>query len=328
MPREPLWEDPLAVPPVLGLAVPKLPGRVRQVLGNVHSHYVVLDFGDPRNPAGPFLSVTSRPADRRRTPVRGVLLEAALLSFAARLSESSTPGADPHEAGLSPLEHATILVEETRAACVVRRQGDAFAAHVYLSAEVLPPGPGFPGTFATIVARGVELSEIRLTVVSDLSSFAALTLEHAEQEDAPPGFAQACASIRFGAIERLILTSLENPDPAGYAEVRRWMMELRTRWTEAHRSQMHFTGQDAPAAAQALMALLDQMKALSSAVPWWQEAGTEAVAESIRHAVFASDVPSRAAQDLWCCGIADPAAEARWLQAWQRWYSHRNNAQN
>lgn len=312
------------------------------MLGNVRSPYVVLDFGDPRDPAGPFVSVTSRPADRRWRPPRGALLEAALLSFNARLSDpggftadpggfavgpsefTSGPGVFDPAPPLSPVEHALIHVEERRVGCVTRRQGTSFAAYAFLSAEVLPPGPGSSGTLVSVAGRGIAVSDLRLAAVPDLDLLAAAALEQIGQRGDMSEFAAGTGPIRFGAIQELLQVSLGIPGSARHAEVRPWMMELRTRWAEAHRAQMHFSGQDPEAAAQALLALLDQMQALSTVVPWWREAGAVALAESVRHAVFASDVPSRPAQDLWRLGVTSPGIEARWLHAWQRWYSQRN----
>lgn len=328
MPLEPIWSDPMVPFAVLGLSAPRLAGRLHRIVAGTLFHDVELDFGEGDGlTAGRFITVTSRPSHRRRALSRADHLAAALRLTRARLSETAgTAAGGPTEAALSDVEHSFVMVDGRRVACLLRRLGDLWAIEAYLSAEVLSPGPGSPSTAVTLVARGIDLSDVQLAPVSDLASFreaAGGAGVHTQDRVEPPR-SKGPEPAPFESIGALVLASLDPaPDVADPAEVHAWMLGLHRLWTPAHRAQMHFAGQNPAAAAGALTSMVDHMRTLSGSVPWWQEAGTDAVAESVRHSVFSSEVPSQAAQDHWTWGIRNPADAERWLQAWDWWFSQR-----
>lgn len=312
--------------PVIGLTSPRLVGQMRRARPVAPFHTTALEFSDP--PAARshrFLTVTTRPA-RRGPGSRSSRLETALWLARERLTApADTTAGDQPAPVLSAVEHASVQVEGRPVACVLRRLGDLWAAEVHLSAEVLLPWPGAAGTTVTVVARGITVDEVRLDPVEDLEPFHAaakerqgIRLSQQRRSSIPP------EPVSFSSIQSLILAGLEDaPNPGRYAEVRNWMLDLHELWTAAHRAQMRFAGLEPAPAAQALDALMNHMRTLANAVPWWQEAGAEAVSESVRCGVFGSEVPSRPAQDQWARGITDAAAAKHWLQSWQQWYDRR-----
>lgn len=325
MPREPASADPLFPAGILGLRSPQLPGELRSALADTPPHRVEIDFRDPLDAADDrFLTIAARPAQRRRSS-RASTLEAALWLTRARLADpGKVVAAGVPAPALSAVEHASVLVEERRVACALRRLGDLWAIEVHLSAEVMLPWPGATGTAVTVVARGIDLGDVSLTAVTDLEPFVTAPTHGPGLPGSPRHFAAAFEPVTYGAIQALVLAHLrEGPDTARFSDVHSWMLELHALWAAAHRAQMHFAGQEPEAAAQALTTLTNHMRALAVAAPWWLEAGAEAIAESIRYSVFASDVPSLPAQEQWRLGVSDSTTTRRWLHAWQQWYSLR-----
>lgn len=311
---------------VIGLTSPKLVGQMRRARPSAPFHTTDLEFSDPSTPQSRrFLTVTTRPALRSRGSRAG-RLETALWLARERLTDpGDTKAGDLPVPVLSAVEQASVRIEGRPAACVLRRLGDLWAIEAHLSAEVLLPWPGAAATTVTVVARGITLDEVRLDPVEDLEAFHAtaeerqrIRLSPQRRSSVPP------EPVSFSSIQTLIVAGLEDaPNPGQYAEVRNWMLDLYELWTAAHRAQMRFAGLEPATAAQALDTLMNHMKTLANAVPWWPVAGVDAVSESVRYGVFGSEVPSLPAQEQWARGITDVAAAKHWLQSWQRWYDRR-----
>lgn len=322
LPPEPEWSDPLAALAVLGLSEPRLSGRmVRSRFGT--SMDVTLEFGDAVDSSAlPFVMVRTCPSVRRAGS-RAARLDLALLTGQRRLRRLPEHPAPPEDIRpSSPVQHRTLLVAGIPVPGIYRSLEGLWAFEAHLSAQVLPPGPNSPGTLVTVVARGVDPAQVQLDPVNDLEPFRAAA--HRARTTASGLKPASAADASYKALEELVLAALRGgPDPDRYDELSEWMIELRGFWSAAHRAQMHFAGQDAAAAAAALNRLTEQMRTLSREVRWWDDDGSDAVAESIRYTVFGSPVASRAAQEQWERGIADPTARERWLQAWHHWHSLR-----
>ncbi|MCC9306439.1 hypothetical protein LN042_04825 [Kitasatospora sp. RB6PN24] len=99
-------------------------------------------------------------------------------------------------------------------------------------------------------------------------------------------------------------------------------------WSAAVRQQMHYASETRSEARTALELMVGQLCRLADQVDWLvgSQEGRAAVEETIRHTVFASQVPSLPAQQAWVrvreCG-GDPEAEACWLAAWDVWRRQR-----
>lgn len=314
-------EDSIAPGAIIGLSSPKLVGELRRWVANTPFHNVELTFRDPfAKENGPYLTVATSPAQRRLTS-RASRLGSVLWLALARTTDPLKPVEDLPQPSLSSAVQASVLLGERRVACTRRWLGDLWAIEAHLSAELLPPPLGATGTTVTVAARGIELADVRLEPVSDLEPFLTAAMQRPGLASGLPGSRASDGPASFDAIQSLVLARVNlSPPTARYTELHRSMMELHELWASAHRAQMHFSGQDPAAAAQALMTLTEQMGTLAKSVPWWQEAGADAVSECVRSSVFSSDVRSLPAQQLWIDGAMNAAATKRWLDAWQEWY--------
>ncbi|MFE0458981.1 hypothetical protein ACFW1A_06920 [Kitasatospora sp. NPDC058965] len=99
-------------------------------------------------------------------------------------------------------------------------------------------------------------------------------------------------------------------------------------WTVVVRQQMRYASESRPEAATAVQLMVAQLCRLAERADWLVGSadGRAAVEEAIRYTVFASQVPSLPAQLAWAelqarlgDPEAEPAAEARWLAAWDHW---------
>ncbi|MFF7634409.1 hypothetical protein ACFZB9_14830 [Kitasatospora sp. NPDC008050] len=104
-------------------------------------------------------------------------------------------------------------------------------------------------------------------------------------------------------------------------------------WEAAIRQQMRYAGEDRGEAGEAVGLMVAHLLALAERVEWLvgTEAGRDALEELLRYTVFASQVPSLAAQSAWAelagsRGLGPEAvelAERAWLAAWERWRRER-----
>lgn len=304
---------------------PKLVGELRRRAANTPFHNVELTFRDPLATAnGPYLTVATSPTNRHLTSrtSRASRLESVLWLALARLTDPvNQPAPDLPQPSLSPVVQASVLLGEHRVACTRRWLGDLWAIEAYLSAELLPPPLGATGTTVTVAARGIELTDVCLEPISDMEPFFTAAMQRPGLAFGPHGSRAPDGPASFEAIQSLVLACVNSSPPtARYAELHHSMMELHQLFPSAHSAQMHFSGQDPAAAAQALMTMTKQMGTLAKSVPWWQEAGADAVSECVRSSVFSSDVQSLPAQQLWRDGAMDSTATQLWADAWQEWY--------
>ncbi|MFD0530226.1 hypothetical protein ACFQ1I_31660 [Kitasatospora arboriphila] len=104
-------------------------------------------------------------------------------------------------------------------------------------------------------------------------------------------------------------------------------------WESAVRQQMRLASESRREAVEAVSALVNQLTWLAQRTDWLvgTAEGEAAVAESVRYTVFASEVPSLAAQlawaRLWAGGTPDgpDGAEEAWLAAWEDWRTLRRD---
>jgi len=323
MPPEPPWDDPLAPALALMLAIPALPGHLREARAGAHPLHTTLEFGSIHTVGSPFASVATRPYGRLPPSAGVALLDAAARLFGTRLAAIQDPAASVDPAAAGPVKHparhgqSQMRIDGVEVACIFLPHGGVWTALAYLPADAIPSAPGWPGALVTVAARSIPFPDINLVHVTDLEPFRSPAKDHLTSTLMPPP-----PPAPLNEIEELILAAVRESPIAGRGpvEARNWIIGLQARWLAANQTLVRFGRQPAASAARTLLELLDQMKTLASAVSWWQEAGPDAVAESTRHAVFGSDVASLQAQRLWVATHADPAVRTQWLDAWERWY--------
>jgi hypothetical protein len=171
------------------------------------------------------------------------------------------------------------------------------------------------GSWSRLWAHGVPLESVRLAPVADLAglvpdqeTWVASQLAQAPDEAAPeelelprPGGLKGHRDL----VDWVVADTERHRSAVAagrrYRRPRDWGSEAQRRWETAVRAQMRLAGQSRDEANEAVTALVNQMMMLAENADWFADAGLRRAAaeESIRFAVFDSDVPSRAAQEAW-----------------------------
>jgi hypothetical protein len=333
-PPDPEWHGPerhdsLAEPPVLGLAAPGLgDGRLLRNRSNAHSQLVTLGFGDETSASGPFVSVTTLSVPRMPAPLVVAPARDALAAERDRMFyRASVDEPDPVDAQTTS---GRLRVEGQFVTVRVRREGSLWAAQARVPAHLVPLGLGLHRHITTVVSRGVPLPSIDLNLVADLRPFWAARdawlrarRQAGSRPSEPPSWPTRAAGL--SALKGLINSALGGhpPRPQQRRGPRHPVAELRREWVAALHTQMHYARQSREEASRAIAAMVSQLRELSLRVRWWDDAGADAIAESIRYTVFDSVVPSQRAQLLWTWAMGDPSRHAAWLAEWERWNAQR-----
>lgn len=328
VPDEPSeWPGSMLGLPVLGLAVPELgSGRVLRSHASQRTQVIALAFGDETSAVGPFVSVTTLSLPRLPMTLLAVPAREALAAERDRLfSQAGIDEPDPADAQTMS---GRLRIEGEFVTARVRREGPLCAAQARLPFHLLPPGSvsGPRRHLVTVVARGVPLPSVELKVVADLRPFWAAREAWLWSQQA--GMALAEEPVRadgISALEGVVRSAARGrrPGEAGQRGPRRPVGDLMREWAAALDTQMYYARQSREEASRAVVALVSQLRELSQRVQWWDEAGADAIAESIRYTVFDSAVPSRRAQQLWARAMDDPSQRAAWLAEWERWNAGR-----
>jgi hypothetical protein len=214
----------------------------------------------------------------------------------------------------------------------VRHEGSLWAAEARLSIELRPAGtPPRDRAFAIIVSRGVPVAGVALRLEDDLRPFwdarDAWLDAQAQRSAGGPAPDPLPETEGLTALEDLIDSAVRSrpigPGRARPLTPRRSLDDLRREWEVALETQMHFASQPRDEANWSIMMLVSQLRELSTSVRWWDDAGSAAIAESIRYTVFDSEVASRPAQMLWRRAIDERRIRADWLAEWERWHTER-----
>jgi hypothetical protein len=270
-----------------------------------------------------------------------------------------------------------ITVDGTPVRAELRTEGRLWAARLSLGGPGASPdlgsglhsGPGDPSgepgagpVTVTVTGRGIAPERVGLRSVDQFEPYAlGRQLELAKlreaTEDRPHVRERELAPVQgLEAHRELIARSIRDAlrmsaDLEAGRPPRRSRSEPRDTgelWERTVRQQMRLSGDDHQTANLAVTALVNQLVSLAEKADWFSDADAAgaAVEESIRHAVFDSEVPSIEAQRAWLAdwtagteGQADlhrlgpkgirermhrrMDARTAWLALWRQWYEGR-----
>lgn len=228
--------------------------------------------------------------------------------LADEMDRLSDAGIDVAESEPGEETDAALVIDGATEPLRVRRSGEVWAARAIRD---VPAGR----VVVTVVGTGVPLESVRLAPVADLADLVPdpntwldRLLEQARDETPPEDLELPPARGLEGHRDLVdwVVADTERHRAAmaaghRYRRPRDWGSEAERRWESAVRAQMRLAGQERDEADEAVTALVNQMVMLVENADWFAETGLRrtAVEESIRFAVFDSDVPSRAAQEAW-----------------------------
>jgi hypothetical protein len=315
--------------PVVALAQPDLgPGRLLSARSDPRAHSVSLAYGDETTQDGPFVTVTTHVwAQTSSTYVAGPA-QPALAGERERLFQQT--GIDEPEPAAAQIENVRLPLDDTDLKARIRHEESLWAAEVWLPIDSRPAGSRpRDRAFAVVVSRGVPVPALALRLEDDLlplwdardSWERHQTRRSTGDSDREP----LPESTDLSALEELIDSAVAGR-PIGPTQdrpplARRARRDLRREWEFALQAQIRYGNQSVAEANWSIIMLVSQLRELSTSVGWWSEAGAAAIAESIRYAVFDSEVASRPAQLLWRRAIDEPAVRADWLREWERWHT-------
>jgi hypothetical protein len=228
------------------------------------------------------------------------------------------------------------------------RRGDVWAARLRQPEDAAPVlAVGQEPLRITVLGRGVPVRGIELETVGDLTPYAVGRVRAAAEAEARAAAGAAAGEQEYDGIDahrELVERSVRHALEAG-----RRAREGRTPsggpegqdelWELAVRRQMSLAAESREEAEEAVTALVNQMIRLGECTDWFPESadGGTALEESLRYAVFGSEVASAEAQRAWGriwdwqWGAVDASANARervgeeraWLGEWERWRAGR-----
>jgi hypothetical protein len=339
-------EELLPRPPftVFGLAESRLgPGFLADA-GQVNGVWesIGLAYGDWTEPAGPWVTVTTRTGrvDAPDREVEGDLLRAIDHD---RNRIASHAGVDEGDLDVPPeYSRADLAVGDESINGLVGRQVNVWAARVVAD-----------GLIVTVVGRGVDPREVRLDPVADLAPHLQARnerlgqlAEHHRRQPAPilepaEGVAayRALADAALASHARLVQALRTGREPRHRAgEGGAW----HALWQRAVREQARISGIGERQADEIVTLVVNHLTKLQEEAPWFTaepRLREAAIDETLRHAVLGDEVPSQPAQQAWARYWAhstslpsqEPGAELRahwetgrllttaWLQAWDAW---------
>ncbi|MFC1405329.1 MULTISPECIES: hypothetical protein [Streptacidiphilus] len=321
---------------------------------------VVLSHGALFDPDGPYVQVETHVEEEGLSlyPLQDVVEDERDRLFThAGIDEGA--GTDPAEES-----EPWFTVDGIPVRARLRVEGKLWAARFSVGGPDSPlRGRGGDPVVLTLTGRGIAPERVALRTVEELQPYAlgrqALLQAVAERRGTPqPHISERELPQAQGleAHRRLIDFSVQDAlrfeasmesghkprtprGTSGHAEL----------WESAVRQQMRLAGEDRAQADEAVGILVNQMTRLAFRADWFP--GTDdaraAVEESIRYAVFDSDVPSAGAQRAWRIRFRwDPSAiaeaateqerrrlleqrlavEADWLDQWNSWLMERSES--
>jgi hypothetical protein len=349
--------------PVYGVTAPLLdsPALTHWERENGRVVKVALSHGDPFPAGGPFVSVTT------------LLAETAPSWFADELGEAiedererlfDQAGIDEDEGGgARPFAESDIWVTVDGLPIPVRlrQEGPLWAARLDIGGSAGPAlHPGSEPVRVILTGRGVAADALALRTVDDLGPYAygRIRLLHRLADHRGPFVAprdrrdlpqpQGLDAHRE-LITFCVRNALDLEARLGQHRAPRRSRAERgdrgERWEITVRQQMRLAAESRDEADASVTSLVNHMVRLAERTDWFPDSvdGREAVEESIRYAVFGSEVASLDAQLAWHTvwggrpgigrqrGADDPAflgraAEGTWLRAWDRWRAARHSA--
>lgn len=300
--------------PVYGVA-----GRADGGLTSAERHNddwarVELGYGDPLDPAGPYLRARSAVRESARPMVD------ELVDEHNRIVDHA--GVDDPEPGSPPVSETVVMsVDDQPAEGRCYRHGPLWAVRLAL-----------PGVAVTIVGRGVELGAVRLAAVADLTPYSLRRGEMLEslargRRDRPvPELPPAEGAAAHRALVVYILRRHEVEEAARRAgRMPRRAVGDRALWGPLWRrsvaEQRRLTGVSRADADEAVTSMVNHVTHLYDGASWFADPVLRAAAieEIVRHAV-GERVPSEPAQRAWARRWRlGHVADAEWLAAWARW---------
>lgn len=308
--------------------------------------------GEPRDPAGPFVSV--------RTALTGDDLRGEVLSGLDEVIEDERDrifdltgldeGDGPRQVRTT---ERTLLVDGVPVPARVRVERPREGGGVVLWAAQLTLGSERAPVELTVVVRGLPVGEPALVATGDLGPYLAgrawlldeVTSRQAQADGSEPPVPavpvglEAHRRLALGAMERSRI--LAEQLSAGRAP--RTPRRLRTEdegdlWEEAVQQQMRLASESRQEADEAVTSMVTQLGWLAERADWavGTEEGRQAVEETVRYTVFGSEVPSlrahRAWHAVWSTRPSGPSPRDRhetalreWLAAWESWRRRRRH---
>ncbi|AHI00819.1 hypothetical protein GCM10010174_15560 [Kutzneria viridogrisea] len=314
--------------PVYGLDAPDLGLGVLSSLGHSEdtSDEVTLAYGDPLAQDGPHVSInTALPTGGQGDasgPLRRMLDEEH-----NRIVDHA--GVEDPDAG----EPAVLSCTNTAV------DGEVLSGPIYREGPVWTARFAVAGVVVTVIARGVEPGELRLTAVQDLRPYldrraewiARLVEAHSRRPvpELPP--AQGVEVYRILVTELIDFQARTQQAVLAGRLPRRRVGDGRLygpMWQRAVRALERGTGVTKEAANRTVTSMVNQLTKLAERAEWFgqdEALRQAAVDETIRYATEGGQVPSQAAQLAWELTWPQGAVEQtqRWLDEWQKWAANR-----
>jgi hypothetical protein len=299
------------------------------------SSWVTLGWGDRVASDGPFIAIRTAVT----TSPDGALdlsLSDLLADERDRLFDSG--GADEPDPDDVRTEPGLLAIAGHGLPTRLRFEDVLWAARCALPGELAPTGvPDGSRAAVSVVARGIEPGGLQLGLVHDV---APLWLAHerwlsdeAERfalRPPPEPIQTEGISAHQALVELAITQARERRDALARGErprrrhPRRSVEDWERSWEAAVQAQMRLGSQPGDEANRSVSLLVNQLVELATSMSWWPRLGPDAVNESLRYAIFDSEVASRPAQLLWPAAFLDPTnARRAWQDAWQAWADRR-----